>query len=81
MIFARKNYSYGEQNDYFDQANCLGWVRRGTFDYPDGLAVVLSNAGEGYKRMFVGELHAGETWTDVLGWRQDQVTIGEDGFG
>lgn len=31
--------------------------------------------------MYVGELHAGEIWTDVLKWREDQVKIGEDGFG
>lgn len=29
--------------------------------------------------MFVGEGHAGEVWTDVLGWEQGEVTIGEDG--
>lgn len=31
--------------------------------------------------MFVGEEHAGETWTDVLAWKQDEVKIGEEGFG
>lgn len=32
MLAARKFYSYGEQNDYFDDANCVGWVRKGTHD-------------------------------------------------
>ena len=40
----------------------------------------MSNAEAGQLRMFVGELHQGEVWTDVLGWSQEQVTIGEDGF-
>lgn len=31
--------------------------------------------------MFVGPMHSGEIWTDVLGWRQDEVHIGQDGFG
>lgn len=31
--------------------------------------------------MYVGELHAGEIWTDVLKWKQDEVKIGDDGFG
>lgn len=40
----------------------------------------MSNAGAGEKRMFVGEMHAGEKWTDVLGWEQGEVIIGEDGW-
>lgn len=31
--------------------------------------------------MFVGEMHKGEIWTDVLGWSQDNVEIDEEGFG
>lgn len=31
--------------------------------------------------MFVGKEHVGETWTDVLGWSQDNVKIDEEGFG
>lgn len=42
---------------------------------------MLSNAGEGYKRMFVGELHAEEIWTDLLGWTGNPVKISNDGFG
>lgn len=81
LTLARKLYAYGEQNDYFDDANCIGWVRRGTWDRPAGCAVVLSNAEMGEKRMFVGEVHAGEKWTDILGWEAGEVEIGGDGFG
>jgi alpha-amylase len=31
--------------------------------------------------MHVGEMHAGEKWTDVLGWESREVEIGHDGFG
>lgn len=31
--------------------------------------------------MFVGKEHTGETWTDVLGWSQDNVKIDDEGFG
>lgn len=78
---ARKLYAYGKQQDYFDYASCLGWVRYGTWDRKYGCAVVLSNAGPGEKKMHVGEVHAGEVWTDVLGWSDAEVTIGDDGFG
>ncbi|CAM1510456.1 Fc.00g007910.m01.CDS01 [Cosmosporella sp. VM-42] len=81
LTLARKRFAYGTQQDYFDYATCLGWVRYGTWDHPSGCAVVLSNAGPGSKRMHVGEMHAGEVWTDVLGWSDREVTIGEDGFG
>ena len=81
MTLARKLYSYGELNDYWEQPNLIGWVRRGTWDRPDGCAVVLSNAEMGEIRMFVGELHKGEVWTDVLGWQDREVHIGDDGFG
>lgn len=40
----------------------------------------MSNAGPGEKRMHVGEMHAGEHWTDVLGWSDREVEIGNDGF-
>ncbi|KAK7222800.1 hypothetical protein V2G26_010803 [Clonostachys chloroleuca] len=80
LLLARKLYSYGKQADYFDYATCLGWVRYGTHDRPAGCAVVISNAGPGEKRMHVGEMHAGEKWTDVLGWSNDEIIIGDDGF-
>lgn len=37
-------------------------------------------AGDGEKRMQLPDGHAGEVWTDVLGWYQGEVTIGEDGW-
>lgn len=80
MLLARKLYAYGQQAEYFDYPTCLGFVRYGTWDRPFGCAVVMSNAGPGTKRMHVGEMHAGERWTDVLGWSDREVEIGQDGF-
>lgn len=81
IMLARKLYCYGKQADYFDFETCVGWVRYGTWDRRYGCAVVISNAGPGWKRMHVGEMHAGEVWTDVLGWDNKEVVIGSDGFG
>jgi alpha-amylase len=81
MVLARKLYAYGEQNAYLDNPNCVGFVRRGTPEHPAGLAVVMSNTGPGEIRMAVGDLHAGQKWTDVLGWSQEEVTIDNEGFG
>jgi alpha-amylase len=81
ICLARKLYGYGVQEDFFDEPNCIGWVRRGTWDKPAGLACVMSNAGPGTRRMCVGSEHKGEVWTDVLGWEQGEVTIDEEGWG
>ncbi|KAK0634334.1 alpha amylase [Bombardia bombarda] len=80
LTLARKLYSYGKQTDYFDYETCIGWVRYGTWDRRFGCAVVISNAGPGTKRMHVGEMHAGERWTDVLGWSSGEIVIDDDGF-
>ena len=66
FILARKLYAYGVEVSYFDFRTCVGWVRQGTWDHKDGCAVVMSNAGAGWKRMYVGTLHHGEVWTDVV---------------
>lgn len=81
LMLARKLYAYGSQEDYLDDANCIGWVRRGTWDKPAGLACVMSNKGPGQIRMAVGKEHTGEKWTDVLGWEEGEVEIDEEGYG
>ncbi|KAL1979962.1 hypothetical protein VTN96DRAFT_4847 [Rasamsonia emersonii] len=81
LTLARKLYAYGEQQDYFDRRNCIGWVRYGNARHPSGLACVLSNGPAATKRMFVGKSHAGEQWTDLLGWCSETVTIDERGYG
>lgn len=83
LVLARKLYAYGEQNDYMSEnPNLIGWVRRGTWDRPDGIAVVMSNARMGEIRMWAGKEHVGEKWTDVLDSDgQVEVEIDEEGFG
>ncbi|PLB48256.1 alpha-amylase [Aspergillus steynii IBT 23096] len=78
---ARKLYAYGEQQDYFDQPNCIGFVRYGNQYHPDGLACVMSNASSSKKLMYVGRSHAREKWSDVLEWQTKTVTIDKDGYG
>lgn len=78
---ARCNKAYGEQEDYFDHPNTIGWVRRGLEEFEgSGCAVVISNGDDGEKRMFVGEHRAGEVWEDLTGSCEDSITIEEDGW-
>lgn len=88
IILARKLYAFGPQIDYFERSDCIGWVRQGEQEHPDGCAVVLSwshDMLETYQSpclaMNVGQQHAGEVWTDVLGFEWSAVTIDEDGVG
>lgn len=81
LLYIRANYAYGEQVDYLDHSNCIGWTRLGNETYPNGCAVVLSNAKEGYKDMYMGELHSGETFVDYLENSQELITIDENGWG
>ncbi|KAK4702483.1 alpha-amylase, partial [Phenoliferia sp. Uapishka_3] len=80
FIRIRKIYTYGPTRDYWDHPNCAGWVREGDAEH-EGCAVVICNgSGEGEKRMQLADGHAGEVWTDLLGWSQGEVTIGDDGW-
>ncbi|PYH96683.1 alpha-amylase [Aspergillus ellipticus CBS 707.79] len=78
---ARKLYANGLQQDYFDKANCVGFVRHGNRRHPFGLACVMSNAGPAKKRMYVGRQHARERWTDILDWCPRIVIIDKKGYG
>lgn len=53
-------------------------MREGDADH-DGCAVVVCNgSAEGVKRMQIPDGHAGEKWTDILGWSQGEIEIGDD---
>lgn len=82
LLKARKDYAYGKQNDYIDNADIIGWTREGDADHPNsGLASLITDGAGGSKRMYVGTGHAGETWYDLTGNIASTVTIGSDGYG
>lgn len=79
LMKARKEHAYGEQRDYFEDANCIGWVREGD-GYNRGCAVVLSNKDAYTKPMEMGTEYAGQIFNDLLGRTDAKVTIREDGW-
>ena len=82
MIKIRRSYAYGEQEDSFDDPHCIGWVRHGDGEHPaSGLAVVMSNAEGGVKRMYMGGRFAGECFHDALGCCPEPVVVDADGWG
>ncbi|RZK19499.1 MAG: alpha-amylase [Pedobacter sp.] len=82
MLGLRKNNLYGEQKDYFDHPNCIGWIVSGADEKPgSGIAVVMSNGGEGFKDMEIGKAFAGRTFRDRLGNVEQETVINPDGWG
>lgn len=81
LIRIRKENSFGQQFDYFDHNNIIGWVRAGNEEHPKGCAVVMSNGEAGEKTMMVGEMHSGEIWFDKMGFVEEKVVIDENGNG
>ena len=84
LVAARKRFAYGQQKDYLDAADCVGWTRIGHKSKSNGagLAVIMTNSWDRKsKRMFVGQRHAGEKWRDILGWEDREVSIDSKGFG
>lgn len=82
LTYLRRNRLFGEQHDYFDHEDVIGWTLEGDENHPDsGLAVIMTNRLGGEKRMYVGTQHAGEIWKDAMGIEEHEVEIAEDGTG
>lgn len=80
LLDARRSRAFGEQTDYFDHPNTVGFTRAGDEQHPDsGLALLLSNGEDGEKVMSVGVTHANETWHEITGSYDDEIVIGDDG--
>ncbi|MGL5835919.1 MAG: alpha-amylase domain-containing protein, partial [Waterburya sp.] len=62
----------------FDHANCIGWTRLGDDEHPGGIAIVLSNGGDGTKWMEVG--HPNQTYIDVTEHIDEPITTNNDGW-
>ncbi len=78
FLEARRRYAYGDQYDYFDHANTIGWTRLGNEEYPGGMAVVLSNGDAGTKWMEVGQ--ANQTYIDLTEHIDSPVTTNDEGW-
>ena len=82
LMLLRKDKAYGEQVNYFDNPDIVGFTRLGNDNhYKSGMAVIISDKYDGSKRMYVGKNFAGDKFTDALGHREDEIIIDEEGFG
>ena len=82
LLHVRKHLAYGKQRDYFDHVNCIGWTRNGDEEHKNsGCAVLISNGGHENKRMEVGQNFAHKLFIDYLHKVNDEITIGDNGWG
>ena len=79
FLDCRRNFAYGDQTDYFDHPNCVGWTRTGDDEHKGGMAVLVSNGDAGTKRMSTG--NSMKAYRDCTGHIADLVTTDNEGFG
>ena len=82
LLLLRKEYAYGQQHDYFDHHDIVGWTREGDQGHTNsGIAVLMSDKDTGEKQMYVGKHFANSNFYDFLGNVEETVTIDQDGNG
>lgn len=80
LISARQKYAWGIQTDYFDDPNCIAFVRSGTAEQP-GCVVVLSNHEQGAKQIILGDTFSNSHWRDITGNQDAEVECNDEGAG
>ncbi|HHX37932.1 MAG TPA: alpha-amylase [Clostridiaceae bacterium] len=82
LLLLRRWYARGEQYDYFEAAEVIGWLRIGEGEDVHPMAVVMTTQDEEqHLSMEVGKHLAGTTFADFLGNQTTKVTIDENGWG
>lgn len=78
LIQARQRFAHGAQSDYFDDKNCIAFVRAGTEEDP-GCVVILSNGTENEKTISLGEGLQNKEFADYLDNHQAIITTNDAG--
>lgn len=80
IIHARNVFAYGDEHDYFDEANCVAWVRKGLADNPQsGCAVIISNGEAATKSVNMGTKFANKKIKDNLNNHTDILEVNASG--
>lgn len=68
LLRLRRDVALGEQTDYLDDFNIIGWTRADDEAHPgSGCAVIFSDRPGGRKTMCVGAQFEGRTFVKLLG--------------
>ncbi len=79
LMQLRRQSAYGDQKDYFDDRNVVGWTRLGNSEHPRAIAVLMSNGTSGSKWMYVNRANA--QFRDALGHVSQTVVTDVWGWG
>ncbi len=78
LLKLRQSNAWGEQHNYFDDYNVVGFTRCGDERHP-GLALLISDGAGGTKNMYVGQQYEGCRFYDALKHCGETVVIGDNG--
>ncbi len=78
FLRVRHDLAYGEQRDYFEEPQCIGWVRTGDEERPGGVAVVVSTGEAGARRMQTASPNS--EYVDVTEHVEGTVTTDDEGW-
>lgn len=82
LLKVRKYYAYGEQHDYFNDHDVIGFVRTGDYEHPDsGVAVVMTDKNGGSIQMNLGKELANTVFYDCTGNLTETVYVDNEGNG
>ena len=82
ILKVRKYFAYGDQIDYFNHKNVIGFTRTGDSDHANsGVAVVMSDERGGCIQMNVGKKLANTVFYDCTGNLSETVYVDNDGNG
>ena len=78
MLGVRQRLTWGDQHDYFDHPQCVGWVWSGDDRHPGSMVVLMSVGDDSFKTMktFRGKC----TYRDITGGVIEPVTTDDDGM-
>lgn len=79
FLHARTHFAYGDQYDYLDHPNIIGWTRSGNAEHPQAMAVIMSDGEGGSKWMEVGKPNT--TFYDLTEHVKTPVQTNEQGWG
>ena len=77
----RVHFAYGNQDDYLQSSDLIGWVRHGEEDHPNKCAIVISSGNMNTLKMFLGLEESNKEYSDYTGNNEGKVTIDQEGFG
>jgi alpha-amylase len=78
FLEARRTHGHGDEHDYFDHPNTIGWVRTGDPAHPGAMAVLLTNGTAGNKWM--NTFHPGARFRDATGHIPGTITADGSGW-